>query len=150
MKSIILSFSLVLSVIVLSAQTPVKDVTEWTLRIEKVNNQSVDLIADVTVEPGWYIYSRFLADDEGPIPTSFTFDSGFKAGTPREEGNKIEEYDPIFEMHVSKFSERAVFTTRVTLPPGKKSVSGHYVYMCCDNTQCLPPIKQTFNLAVPQ
>ncbi|MCF8239417.1 MAG: protein-disulfide reductase DsbD N-terminal domain-containing protein [Saprospiraceae bacterium] len=124
----------------------VKQVTEWNLKVKKVNATTYDLTADVAIEDGWYLYSQFLAPDEGPIPTSFEFEKGVKQLTKREEGNKHEIFDPIFEMHLVKFSKNATFTSRVEVPAGAKTLSGSYTFMTCDETKCLPPIQQKFTV----
>ncbi len=125
-----------------------EDVTKWTLRVEKVDATTYDLIADVVINPGWYIYSQFLAPDEGPIPTSFAFIAGAKLMSKREGGKKHEAFDPIFEMHLVKFSENATFTARVKVPAGSTKLQGSYIFMTCDETKCLPPIEQKFTVAL--
>ncbi len=132
----------------LSAQK-VRDVTKWDLKLEKVDATTFDLVANVTVEPGWYVYSRFLAQDEGPIPTSFTLEDGVRVLSRKEEGNKHEAFDPIFEMEVVKFSEQVTFLTRVRPLAGSRKLKGTYIFMACDDTKCLPPIEQPFELDLP-
>jgi hypothetical protein len=144
---ILLSLFALIALSPLSAQ--IKDVSKWKLRAEKVDAVTYDLIADVTIDPGWYIYSRHLAPDEGPIPTSFAFKDGIKVISEREGGNKHEEFDAIFEMHLVKFSQQATFITRVRLPAGAKNIQGSYTFMSCDDTRCLPPIEQMFTVALP-
>lgn len=124
------------------------DVTKWTLRAEKIDATTFDLIADVDILPGWYIYSQFLAPDEGPIPTSFEFIDGAKLLSKKEGGNKHEAFDAIFEMHLVKFSEKAIFTSRVKVPSGTTKLKGSYTFMTCDETKCLPPIEQKFTVAL--
>lgn len=126
-----------------------KQVTEWTLRVEKVNETTYSLIADVAIENGWYLYSQFMAPDEGPIPTSFEFVDGAKQLSKREDGHKHEVFDPIFEMHLVKFSQEATFISQVKVPAGAKTISGSYTYMTCDETKCLPPIRQKFTVDLP-
>ena len=126
-----------------------KQVTEWALRVEKVNETTYSLIADVTIQDGWYLYSQFLAPDEGPIPTSFEFEEGAKQMSKREDGNKHEVYDTIFEMDLVKFSQQATFISQVKVPAGARTITGSYTYMTCDETKCLPPIRQKFTVDIP-
>jgi thiol:disulfide interchange protein DsbD len=130
----------------MAQKTP--EVTKWNLRVEKIDATSVDLIAEVDIIPGWYIYSQFLAPDEGPIPTSFEFVDGAKLLSKKEGGNKHEAFDPIFEMHLVKFSGKAIFTSRVKMPAGATTLKGSYTFMTCDETKCLPPIEQKFTVAL--
>ncbi|HRW74286.1 MAG: cytochrome C biogenesis protein [Lewinellaceae bacterium] len=126
-----------------------RQAAQWELRVEKVDDTTYDLIADASIDKGWFIYSQFLAPDEGPIPTSFDFEDGVKYLSKREDGNKHEVYDAIFEMDLVKFSDSATFTSRVKVRPGAKTLSGSYTYMSCDETKCLPPIQQKFTVDLP-
>lgn len=145
----IITLALLVTLGMAQLDAQVKDVTKWTLRLEKVDATSYDLVAEVALDKGWYIYSQFLAPDEGPIPTLFDFKGGVKVVSRKEEGVKHEEFDPIFEMHLVKFSQHVTFTTRIKVPAGTTKVQGSYTFMTCDEHRCLPPIEQMFTVALP-
>lgn len=126
------------------------ETAKWQLQLVKVDAGTYDLIAEAEILEGWYVYSQFLAEDEGPIPTKFTFAGGVKTLSRKESGNKHEAFDPIFEMDLVKFSKKAVFTTRISVPAGAIQVQGSYLYMTCDEEKCLPPVDQKFTLPLPQ
>lgn len=126
------------------------ETAKWQLRLDKVDATTYDLVAEAEILDGWYVYSQFLAEDEGPIPTKFSFTGGTKILSRKEGGNKHEAFDPIFEMDLVKFSKKAVFTTRISVPAGAKQVQGSYLYMTCDEEKCLPPVDQKFTLPLPQ
>lgn len=127
----------------------IRDITKWSLKLEATDATTYEVIASVQIKSGWYIYSLFLAPDEGPIPTSFQYKNGIRQIAKREAGNKHEVYDPIFEMHLAKFSETAEFTSRIRVPAGVREVEGSYIFMVCDDTKCLPPVEQPFTLPIP-
>ena len=128
----------------------IRDIVQWEVTQVKTGPQTYEVTAEATIKAGWYVYSQFLAPDEGPIPTYFTFDKGFKQTGKRESGNKHEVFDPIFEMHVAKFSEKAQFTAVVKVPAGANEIKGSYIFMTCDDTKCLPPVEIPFTLSLLQ
>jgi len=123
--------------------TPVK----WSFEAQKVAELEYDLIFTATIDKGWHVYSQYLESDEGPIPTSFHFDENPHVefvGKTKETGIKSEAYDSLFEMKAIQFSGKPVFTQRVKLREGTKSVKGYLEYMSCDNKRCLPPSEVDF------
>lgn len=120
-----------------------KSPVSWKFELQKVNANKYELIATATMEPLWVLYSQFT-DDSGPIPTNFTIDG--KIIELKEKGKLITEMDPIFEVEVKKFKNKAIFSTYVTKGT-KPNLSGSVEYMTCDGERCLPPHEVKFNLA---
>ncbi len=124
---------------------------KWQTSYNQVDEDEFDLIYTATIDPGWTVYSQFLEGEDGPVPTSFFFDEGDhfeKVGKTKEEGNRKEGFDPIFEMNVVKFAKKATFTQRVKVSDLSKAVSGYLEYMTCDDKRCLPPTEVDFNFAL--
>jgi len=126
----------------LSLFAQIEEPVEWSFESKHLGNNEFDLISTATVEKGWYIYSQDLADD-GPVPTTFNFtpkESRYElVGRTDEDGNFIEGFDKIFEMHVKKFKNKAVFTQRVKLKKKRASIKGSLEFMTCNDEKCLPP-----------
>lgn len=142
-KVLIFAFVLLIGGAV-SAQTlnPVK----WTYEAKKVADGEYDLVFQPHITDGWYIYSQFLVGDDGPIPTSFTFnDNGAvkRVGKTEEAGSRHEVYDEIFAMNLVKFSGKPTFTQRVKVT-GETTLTGYLEFMTCDKTRCLPPMEVEF------
>jgi len=120
----------------------IEEPVEWSFKTKHIGNDEFDLISTATVDKGWYIYSQDLADD-GPVPTTFSFDAKESryelVGRTDEDGNFIEGFDKIFEMHVKKFKNKAVFTQRVKLKKKRASIKGSLEFMTCNDEKCLPP-----------
>jgi len=118
--------------------TPVK----WEFCTEKVDAETYNLKATATIKDGWYIYSQFLENDEGPLPTFFEFNKDKKVsfvGKVKEDGNIKKEYDKNFEMDLIKISKKATFTQVIKVSETTPEVTGFLSFMTCDPKRCLPP-----------
>lgn len=127
----------------LSAQnSPVK----WSFKLNKVNDEKSEFYAKAEIAKGWNIYSVYMGED-GPIPTSFSFDeivNGKIDGQVVEKSEKISVHDDIFDMQVIKFKDIAEFSQLLS---GKNlAIKGSVTYMCCDSKRCLPPTEVSFDL----
>ncbi|MBX2929112.1 MAG: thioredoxin family protein [Saprospiraceae bacterium] len=115
---------------------------KWSTAYKQVSATEFDLIFTATIDDGWDIYSQFLESDEGPVATSFNFEAGahYKlVGKCEESGNKKTTYDKVFDMKLTKFSQKGIFTQRVAVSDLSKPVIGYLEFMTCDNERCLPP-----------
>lgn len=131
-----------------SAQNPVK----WSFSAKDAGNCQVDLIFTATIEDGWYTYSQFLESEDGPVPTSLTFqqDPNFKLlGKAKESGEIIKVYDKVFDMNLTKFKHKAILTQRVELKDPSKPITGYLGFMVCNDEMCLPPKDVDFSFKIP-
>ena len=126
----------------LSAQifNPVK----WDTRTEKISDSEYYLISIATIEAGAHLYSQSVPEN-GPIPTTFIFKSNkdfeLIGKTSEEEGYTVD--DPIFEMRIKYFDNKAEFKQRIKVLNNELSiVEGEVEFMACDDEKCTPP---TFN-----
>ena len=67
-----------------------------------------------------------------------------RIGKTEESGHKIEGYDNIFLMNITKYKEDVTFKQRLKLPKDAAFVSGIITFMTCDEEQCLPPTEVEF------
>ena len=122
---------------------------KWDLKINKESDNLYELVFTAKMQKGWYIYSQHIEED-GPIPTSFNFESGdhFKTlGETSEEGKKKEGFDPLFDVNVIKFIESPVlFKQKVELNDINTPVAGYLEFMTCDDERCLPPTEVPFQI----
>jgi len=127
------------------------DPVQWTFEVEQVNDKEYDIIFKADIERGWSVYSQFLESQQGPIPTSFEFDTNAQiqlVGATKEAGNKKETFDKTFGIKLIKFSNKARFTQRVKVDPRAEVVKGTLTYMTCDAESCLPPADVKFTIAL--
>jgi thiol:disulfide interchange protein len=116
---------------------------EWTTSVEKVSDSQYDLVAKATLEPKWHLYTQYLENDDGPIPTSFSFKDSlntYQLIGKTIEGEGHTEHDKVFDMVIKYFEKEAVFKQRINLLTDKKIVLNETVnFMVCDDANCLPP-----------
>jgi len=115
--------------------------TTWSYSV-KQNGCEAELIATAMIDDGWYIYSQFQPNEDGPIPTSFKF----KASADYEligkvsEGKAKSKYMEGFEGNYNIFEHSVTFKQKIKIK-GKKdfSITGEMEFMQCDESMCLPP-----------
>ena len=89
-------------------QAQILDPVAWSFSVhETEQSNQVNLVFHADVEPCWHIYSQFLEDPNGPLPTFFELElpDGVEAIGAVEECQPIVEYDPNFMMDLKFFEE---------------------------------------------
>ncbi len=132
----------------LFAQSSVK----WSFSTKDVGNAQVDLIITGTIKDGFYTYSQFLESEDGPVPTTLTFQEGdnYKLiGKAKESGDIVKTYDKVFSMNLTKFKHKAIFTQRVAVKDPGKPIVGYLNYMACNDDHCEPPRDVDFSFTLP-
>jgi thiol:disulfide interchange protein DsbD len=117
---------------------------EWTYNYNP-SSKVIELKADLA--DGWHLYSQHIANDVGPVPTTFVFESSssFKLIGKVDEPKPIREYDENFEALLEYFEGEVIFSQRIAF---KKNITlqGTVTYMACNATQCLPPVDEKFTI----
>ena len=146
-KHLILLFALIAFTV---GNSQILEPVKWKTSIEKFSDTEYNLVSKATIESGWHLYSQNVPED-GPIPTTFTFDDAngafkFIGNTGELEGKTID--DPVFQMRIKFFEKSAIFVQRVELLGDVTSVKGTVEFMVCDDTRCLPPteVDLVFNI----
>ncbi|NRD20656.1 thioredoxin family protein [Winogradskyella eckloniae] len=147
-------FLLCLLAISFNTFAQVYDPVKWETKTEKISDTEYDLISIATIEDNWHLYSQKVPEG-GPIATSFTYktnsDFSVVGNTSEEEGHTI--MDPVFEMKIKFFENKAEFKQRITVLNKELSiVEGEVEFMVCDDEKCMPPnyIDLKFNLKEAQ
>jgi len=138
MKNIILIFALVISNNIFAQ---IHDPVKWSTSVEKISDTEYELIVNASIEGDWHLYSQTVPED-GPIPTSFVYEGNAnylkKGNTKEEKGHTID--DPVFNMLIKYFGEKATFKQRIKLKSTTAfKINAVVEYMVCNDTQCLPP-----------
>ena len=145
MQKAIVTLFLFFSTVLTFAQ--ILEPVKWAFESNKVSDTEYELIFTADIDENWAVYSQFIGDD-GPIPTTFVFDENENieliGGVAESDENKVTKYDPVFEMELSKFFKKAVFTQKVKLSKDNTTIKGSLTYMTCDDEQCLPPTDEPF------
>ena len=122
-------------------------------QVFKTGENAYDLVFTADIDPGWYMYSQHIERDDGPLPTHFIFEENDDVqwvGETEECGNGEVGYDEFFAMNLMKYSERAVFIQSVTSDNPNAVIVGYHEFMTCDNTRCLPPMPEDFEISLAE
>lgn len=126
-----------------------KSPVTWATSCQKINNGEYKITFTATIEDGWNIYSQYLANDEGPVKTSFTYNPGSPfelIGKNEESGDIKKTMDEMFGMEVIKIKHKGIFTQKIKTNDTNKPITGFIEYMCCNEMQCLPPKQVPFTV----
>ncbi|WP_111706958.1 protein-disulfide reductase DsbD family protein [Lutibacter citreus] len=139
MKKIFTLLSLIL--LITTGYSQIHEPVKWSTSVNKISENEFDLVATATIDSGWHLYSQNVPED-GPIPTSFTFEASnsfeFVGDVSEEKGHTVD--DPVFQMKIKFFENKAVFKQRIkTLTKAAFKVVGEVEFMVCDDASCLPP-----------
>ncbi|WP_434035695.1 protein-disulfide reductase DsbD domain-containing protein [Formosa sp. 4Alg 33] len=141
MKMIILVFAFLIGGM---SQAQILDPVKWSTSVNKISETEYELIAIADIEKEWHLYSQRVPED-GPIPTSFVYAGN---GNYLKKGNTLEGkghviQDPVFEMEIKYFENKAEFRQRIKLKgevPFK--IEAIVEFMVCDDSRCLPPTEK--------
>lgn len=143
MKRIFLFTIFTISILSIQAQ---QEVVKWDFNYN-IKTSQIEIKANI--EKGWHMYSQFIPEDAGPVPTEIQIlpsDNVELIGKVTEP-EAIHEYDQNFESDLSYFENQVVFTQKVNVKK-TATVDGSIVFMVCNNTMCLPPVEKKFTLPV--
>ncbi len=138
MKNLVLIFALVISANVFAQ---IHDPVKWSTSVEKISDTEYELIAIASIDGEWHLYSQTVPED-GPIPTNFVYEGNanyLKKGNTKEgKGHTID--DPVFNMRIKYFGEKAEFRQRIKLKTKTTfKINAVVEFMVCNDTQCLAP-----------
>jgi thiol:disulfide interchange protein DsbD len=147
MKKIITLLSVIW--ITVSAAAQIQDPVDWSYSVKKVSADTYTFTATANIEGDWHIYSQTTGKG-GPVPTKINFNKNpliTVVGATKETGQVKQVYDDLFKTTVRYIGETATYTQTIKVRGGvKTNISGFVAYMVCDDRQCLPPSKKTFDL----
>ena len=122
---------------------------KWEFGSEKISDTEYNLVFVAKIDAYWALYSQFV-EEGGPLPTIFSFESGpnfdLIQNVTESESNKVTQHDPVFDMVVSKYYDKAIFKQRISVKYPEFNVDGNIDFMTCDDTKCtyLPDNPFTF------
>ncbi|MDO9136524.1 MAG: cytochrome c biogenesis protein CcdA [Lutibacter sp.] len=134
-----------------SSFAQIHDPVKWSTSTQKISETEYDLIVTATIEAKWHLYSQNVPAD-GPIPTSFSFKTSpdFKLIGKTTEEKGVSSYDPVFEMQIKYFENKATFKQRIKVLSEKSfKIAGTVEFMVCDDASCLPPTEIDLAFLIP-
>ncbi|NCI47292.1 protein-disulfide reductase DsbD domain-containing protein [Sediminibacterium soli] len=145
MKKIVFSVFLTVLAGLAFGQNPVN----WSYEAKKKTADTYEIILTAELESPWHLYSQNTGKG-GPIPTTIRFKPNplvTVSGKTNEVGKLEKTYDKNFKTNVLYYSDKVQFVQTVKLKGKvKTNITGTVEYMVCDDSQCLPPAKKTFDL----
>jgi thiol:disulfide interchange protein DsbD len=153
MKKIVLAFFTFILTTGLFAQ--IKDPVSWKYETIKQTGNNYQLLITATVPKPWHIYSQNTPKG-GPIPTKIKINTNplitVAAGKAKEIGKLERTLDKNFSakgVEVLFYADQIQFVQNFTVKGTvKTNISGTVEYMVCDDSQCLPPTKKTFDIKI--
>ncbi|MDZ4822528.1 MAG: protein-disulfide reductase DsbD family protein [Flavobacteriales bacterium] len=135
------------------APTGIVNPATWSAGIEKISDNTFDLIFNVKLEEGWHIYST-VPNKDVEVATIFSLDTlaNVKLVGGIKEGKSITAYDPNFLTELSYFEHEATFRQTVEVNGAMPVINGSADYMVCNEIGCQKghPPKFKFDLATMQ
>lgn len=120
----------------------------WHNSAKQISKNVYEVHITAALQKSWHIYST-TTPDGGPLPSRLIYDGIDKKalGPVQEKGRIQSRFEPVFNVQVKYFEDSVTFIQKVTFktqaPP---LISGAVEYMLCNNRQCMPPAKWTFNI----
>lgn len=114
------------------AQNPVT----WTTQAKQIDSLTYDVVITATIEEKWHLYATEMPVD-GPLPTEFTFQNTTPIG-PLTHSELITGFDPIFEMELSYFDNKATFYQTIeVVDQSVQDITVDLIYQACDDKLCI-------------
>jgi thiol:disulfide interchange protein len=148
MRFVLSAFTLILA---FSAQSQILNPVKWTFESVRISEGEYKLRFVARIDKGWTVYSQYTSD-EGPVPTSITYDSDKNItllGKASESGVKKEGLDPFFDVNVIKFTAEKPFVIeqKIKVKNPQEALTGYVNFMACDHEKCLPPTDAEFSFS---
>ncbi|MFB0947301.1 MAG: thiol:disulfide interchange protein [Spirosomataceae bacterium] len=146
----ILSLTLLLFTFTSTFSQVLKPATwSYATKSEKVAvGDVVDVVFEVTLESGWYIYSNDFDSDLGPILTTIDFnkDNSYELIGKLRAINPKKKFDEIWDGDITYFTKKGQFVQRVKILKEKVEIKGIIDYQTCTikDGSCIPG-KEKFN-----
>lgn len=124
---------------------------KWSYAITPENatvGDVVEVIFDVSLEDGWYIYSNDFDPDLGPILTTIDFDSdnSYELIGKLRAINPKKKFDEVWDGDITYFTKKGQFVQRVKILKEEVKIKGTVDYQVCTikDGSCVPG-KEKFN-----
>lgn len=139
MKKIIFFIILLFTISNLTAQ--IYDPVSFTTSVKEIGENKYTLIITAKIDKNWHIYSQNVPKG-GPAPTAFTFpkSKNYKTigGVTEPGGHEVD--DPVFNMRIKYFADKAVFMQNIERKTADAfTINASIFFMVCNDNSCLPP-----------
>lgn len=139
-------FSFIIFSILFGCSVRAQSLIAWSYDFD-AKDSLIQLTAKI--EKGWHIYSQYIDDEIGPIPTTIVFDETpdyLIIGQTKEKG-EVEIYDENFGGNLKIFEDYAFFSQKIKYAT-QTVTQGTILYMLCNESGCLPPEIEKFSIEI--
>lgn len=125
---------------------------KWDSSITMLNDTEGQIVLSANIDDGWHMYG-FDLPDGGPRSTSITFSNITGAslmGDIIPSATPKEEVDMMFALKLRWWTSSVKFIQNFKLLSGSDGCSfkADIIYQACDNSRCIPPTKESFDLKI--
>lgn len=138
-------FTLISALIIQASFGQVLNPVSFTYTTVSKGNNQYEVHIKTAVDPKWHIYS-VNNPEGGALATDMVFKNAVKIGKVKEIGKVKTIFEKEFNVNQKFYEDRVDFVQLVKLLPGNKKISGSIEYMACNDRQCLPPKKTSFEI----
>ena len=103
-------------------------------------NDVIEIVFQVAIEDGWYLYSTDFDKELGPKVTTFIFETNNSyelIGDVVPVGAK-KKYDEIWEGDITYFRKKAEIRQKIKVKELPVNINGTYEYQVCTDEKCIP------------
>ena len=127
---------LVLLIIPVLSNAQILEPSKWSFSLSNESPKAgdeVDLILDVKIDDGWYLYSSDFDPDLGPMVTEVVFDEhpSFEVLGNLEPIGASKKYDEIWEGDVAYFKETGKFIQKIKILDANYQIKGEVAFQVC-------------------
>lgn len=120
---------------------------KWRCRMEMTDDTHGAIIMAGRIESGWHVYGMDVNPSLGPTPLSVTFtgSEGVKFDGPVTPSKAATaHFDNNFNAEVTWWEKSVTLRQEFTATAPEFKVTGTIRFAACNDTQCTPPSKETF------
>jgi len=123
-----------------------QDEVKWSF---SYNSDASCALFSAELKDGWHLYSQFIDEDLGPIPTTFDFldNANLSRIELVKESNVKTVYDENFGGDLGILEGKAIFSQQI-LVKESTILKGTVLYMVCNDKGCLPPGVEEFEIEI--
>ncbi len=138
-----LVFILLNALLTTSVFAQVLQPAKWDYSITDENpkvNDVIEIVFNVAIEEGWYLYSTDFDEELGPKVTTFIFEANNSfelVGDVVPVGAK-KKYDELWEGDITYFRKKAEIRQKIKVKEFPVKINGTYEYQVCTDEKCIP------------
>lgn len=134
-----------------SAKAQIVQPVKWTTELKMDDNaRSGKVVMTAKIDAGWHMYALDVDPEVGPQPLDIEWtalDGVELKGRPTPSKAAHREYDDMFGAELSWWTESVTISQEFIATKASFSVGGAIHYSACNDSNCIPPSKETFTLS---